>query len=68
MHNQQFIDFNDKKLLIKRIVRESNLKPGFDQQVLKDWTGSDLLLKKNGLFYCCETLVDVQIIEESEIK
>ena len=68
MHNQQFIDFNDKKLLIKRIVRESNLKPGFDQQVLKDWTGSDLLLKKNDLFYCCETLVDVQIIEESEIK
>jgi len=68
MHNQQFIDFNDKKLLIKRIVRESNLKPGFDQQVLKDWTGSDLLLKKNGLFYCCETLEDVEIIEQSEIQ
>jgi hypothetical protein len=68
MHNQQFIDFNDKKLLIKRIVRESNLKPGFDQQVLKDWTGSDLLLKKNGLFYCCETLEEVEIIEQSEIQ
>ena len=68
MHNQQFIDFNDKKLLIKRIIKESALKPGFDQQILKKWTGSDLLLKRNDLFYCCETLQDAEIIEQSEIQ
>ena len=68
MHNQQFIDFNDKKLLIKHIIKESHLKPGFDQQLLKEWTMSDLLLKRNDLFYCCETLQDAEIIEQSEIQ
>ena len=68
MHNHQFIDFNDKKLLIKRIIKESNLKPGFDQQVLKEWTMSDVILKKDNVFYCCETLKDAEIIEQPEIQ
>tara|TARA_R110000851_G_C12751844_1_gene532090 strand:+ start:378 stop:584 length:207 start_codon:yes stop_codon:yes gene_type:complete len=68
MHNHQFIDFNDTKYLIKRIIKESQLKPGFDQQLLKEWTMSDVLLKREGLFYCCETLKDVEIIEQSEIQ
>ena len=50
MHNHQFIDFNDTKYLIKRIIKESQLKPGFDQQLLKEWTMSDVLLKREGLF------------------
>jgi len=68
MHNQQFIDYNDKKLLIKRIIKESHLKPGFDQQLLKEWLGADLLLKRNDLFYCCETLQEAEIIEQPEIQ
>jgi len=68
MYNHQFIDFNDTKYLIKRIIKESHLKPGFDQQLLKEWTMSDVLLKREGLFYCCETLKDVEIIEQSEIQ
>jgi hypothetical protein len=68
MHNHQFIDFNDKKFLIKRIIKESNLKPGFDQKVLKEWTMSDVILKRGDVFYCCETLVEAEIIEQSEIQ
>jgi|TARA_B100000035_G_C20805641_1_gene467594 hypothetical protein len=61
--NYQFIDYNNKKYLVKRIIKESKLKPNFDQKVLKEWTKSDTLLRKNGLFYCCETIEEAQIIE-----
>jgi len=61
--NYQFIDFNGKKYLVKRIIRESKLKPNFNQQDLKGWTQSDTLLRKNGFFYCCETIEDAEIIE-----
>ncbi len=63
MFNYQFIDYNNKKYLVKRIIKESKLKPNFDQKVLKEWTKSDTLLRKNGLFYCCETIEEAQIIE-----
>tara|TARA_R110001592_G_scaffold136659_1_gene353918 strand:+ start:2649 stop:2879 length:231 start_codon:yes stop_codon:yes gene_type:complete len=61
------VDFNDKKLLIKRVIRESHLKPNFDQSVLKQWTRSDVLLRRDGMFYCCETIQEAQIAEP-EIK
>ena len=63
MFNYQFIDYNNKKYLVKRIIKESKLKPNFDQKVLKAWTKSDTLLRKNGLFYCCETIEEAQIIK-----
>jgi hypothetical protein len=58
----QFIDYNGKKYLVKRIIKESSLKPNFDQQVLKQWSMSDTLLRKDGLFYCCETIEEATII------
>jgi len=66
MHNYQFIDLKERKFLIKRVIRESHLKPGFDQAILKKWTGSDTLLKKEGFFYCCELVEEAQIIEQPE--
>ena len=63
MFNYQFIDYNNKKYLVKRIIKESKLKPGFDQQTLKEWTNSDTLLRKNGVFYCCETIEEAEIID-----
>ena len=62
MYNYQYIDYNGKKYIVKRIVKESSLKPGFDQRTLKEWTMSDTLLRKDGKFYCCETLKDAEII------
>ena len=64
MFNYQFIDFNGKKLIVKRVIKESSLKPNFDQQVLKQWTMSDTLLRKDGLFYCCETIEDAIIVAQ----
>ena len=64
MFNYQFIDFNGKKLIVKRVIKESSLKPNFDQQVLKQWTMSDTLLRKDGLFYCCETIEEAIIVDQ----
>ena len=64
MHRFQLIDFQDKKLLVKRIIAEHQLKPGFDQQLLKEWSMSDMLLRKDGMYYCCETIQEAEIIEE----
>ena len=64
MFNYQFIDFKGKKLIVKRIIKESSLKPDFDQNVLKQWTMSDTLLRKDGYFYCCETIEDAIIVSQ----
>ena len=64
MFNYQIIDYNGKKYLVKRIIKESSLKPNFDQQVLKQWTMSDTLLRKDGYFYCCETIEEAIIVNQ----
>ena len=64
MFNYQFIDYNEKKYLVKRIIKESSLKPNFSTEVLKQWTMSDTLLRKDGLFYCCETIEEAVIVHQ----
>ena len=64
MHRYQFIDYQDKKLLVKRIISEQNLKSNFNVSVMKEWTMSDTLLRKDGYLYCCETIQDAEIIED----
>ena len=62
MHRFQLIDFQDKKLLVKRIIQEHKLKPNFDTNLMKEWTMSDTLLRKDGVLYCCETIQEAEII------
>ena len=66
MQVNNYIDFNGKKLIIKRTFKEHNLKPNFDVNVMKEWTRSDTLLKKGGILYCCETILDVEIISSND--
>ena len=62
-----YIDFNSKKLIIKRAFRLDRLKPNFDTNIMKQWTMSDTLLKKNGWLYCCETIQEAEIISEESL-
>ena len=62
-----YIDFNGKKLMIKRAFRLDRLKPNFDTNIMKQWTMTDILLKKEGWLYCCETLQDAEIISEESL-
>jgi len=35
---------------------------------MKEWTRTDVLLKKDGWLYCCELIPDADIIEQQEIQ
>ena len=63
----QYIDFNGKKLIINRSFKLESLKPNFDTNIMKQWTRSDILLKKGGWLYCCETIQDAEIISEESL-
>ena len=56
------LDFNGKKFIIKRTIRMDQLKPDFDSNIMKQWTRSDTLLKKDGWLYCCETIQEAEIL------
>ena len=63
----QFIDHGDQKLIIKRTFKEYQLKPEFNVDLLNQWLGTDIILRKNGIFYCCETIQNATIIEPEEV-
>jgi hypothetical protein len=61
-----YIDFNDSKLIIKRAFRMDHLKHPIDSSLMKQWTRCDVLLKKDGWLYCCETIQDAIIINPED--
>ena len=61
----QLIRYQDKLLLIKRTIIESKVKPDFDNQTMKEWTNSDIILRKDGLLYMCQEISDAEIISEN---
>ena len=65
MFRYETIYYADRMFLVKRKIREADLKTGFDTEVQKQWTMSDVLLRKDGFIYCCEQIQDAEIISES---
>jgi len=65
MFRYETIYYADRMFLVKRKIREADLKEGYDTEVLKQWTMSDVLLRKDGFIYCCEQIQDAEIISES---
>jgi hypothetical protein len=61
--NYQFIDHNNQKFLVKRIFEQHQLKSEFNVDVMRAWLGVDVILRKNGLLYCCEIIKDATIVE-----
>ena len=66
MQVNNYIDYHGKKLIIKRAIKEYNLSPGFNQQLLKEWSMSDIILKKDDIYYCCETMQDAIIVDPKD--
>ena len=60
----QLINYNNKLFLVKRTFKEHDLKPDFDTNVMKEWTRTDTLLRKDGTLYCCETIEHAEIIDQ----
>ena len=57
---KEFIKFEDKLLLIKKVIKEE-LRPNID--VWKMLVGADTVLKKDGLLYFLESVPELEIIE-----
>ena len=64
MNQYQYINYNNNLYIIRRKFQVSELKPDFDTNVMKEWTRTDVLLKKNGILYCCELVLNAEIIEQ----
>ena len=60
----QLVNYNGKLFLVKRTFKVSELKSDFDTNVMKEWTRTDTLLRKDGLLYCCELIPEAEIIEQ----
>lgn len=57
--SKQFIPFNDKLFLVKKIIKEEQ-RPVVD--VWKEHLRADTVLRKEGLLYFLETVEDLEII------
>ena len=59
MFKNQFLNFQDRLFVIKKILREE------DRPIVDTWKqhlDSDTVLKKDGLLYFLESVPDVEII------
>ena len=64
MNEFEYINFNNNLYIVRRKFETSKLKTDFNTSVMKQWTQTDLLLKKNGILYCCELVPNAKIIEQ----
>ena len=62
----QIIEFQGRMMVLKRTIKESTLKDGSDLNLLKELYRCDTLLRKDGRFYFCDSVTDVEFIEIHE--
>lgn len=61
MIRNEFINFQDKLYLVKKIIKEE-LQPNIE--VWKEHLKADTVLKKDNLFYFLESVPDLEIIKD----
>jgi hypothetical protein len=64
VNQYQYINFNNNLYIVRRKFKTDQLKPNFDTNLMKEWTRTDVLLRKDGLLYCCELVPNAEIIEQ----
>ena len=52
----EFIDYNNKLFVVKRKIKEQNLKPNIDLSPLKILWHCDTILKKQNMYYFCDEI------------
>mgnify|MGYP003338406878 CR=1 FL=1 len=60
---KQVINFQDTLYIVKRIVKEENIKNKDLVQDFKEWIGADTVLKKDNLFYFVNKVEEAQVVE-----
>ena len=61
----EYISYNNKLFIVKRIIREQNIKSNIDLSPLKILWHCDTILKKENLFYFCDEIKEPQYVEEN---
>jgi hypothetical protein len=64
MFKREFLYFQDKLFIVKRIIRED---PDINIEVWKEHLFADTVLRKEGKLYFLINVPDLEIIEEPEI-
>ena len=60
---KQVVNYQDTLYIIKRALKETNIKEEFVQEY-KDFLGADTVLKKDGIYYFVIKIEEVQPIPE----
>lgn len=60
-----YIPWEDKLVEVQRVYAEERVK---DIEGIKQWLGSDTILRKEGRLYFCKSLQDAEIISEEIIE
>jgi hypothetical protein len=64
MFKKDFLYFQDKLFIVKRVLRE---EPNINIEVWKEHLSADTVLRKEGSLFFLENVPDLEIIEEPEI-
>jgi hypothetical protein len=55
---------NDKRFILKRTIRESTLPSNVSSEDMKAYFMVNTILKKNDVYYLCESIDDAEIVSE----
>ena len=58
----QHLEFNGNRFVLKRTIKESTLPSNVSSEDLKAYFMVNTILKKDGIFYLCESIDDAEII------
>ena len=58
----QHLEFNGNRFVLKRTIKESTLPSNVSSEDLKAYFMVNTILKKDGVFYLCESIDDAEII------
>ena len=56
------LEFNGNRFVLKRTIKESTLPSNVSSEDLKAYFMVNTILKKDGIFYLCESIDDAEIV------
>ena len=56
------LEFNGNRFVLKRTIKQSTLPSNVSSEDLKAYFMVNTILKKDGVFYLCESIDDAEII------
>ena len=58
------LEFNRQRYVLKRTLKESTLPSNVSSDELKEYFMVNTILKKDGIYYLCDSIDDVEIVAE----